>query len=117
MHNVVLSTRNIDELISEIAIEVVRQMELWNGSNPPQSEIDPNEKLTVQEAAKFLGITVPTLYSKNSLGELPSCKAPGTKRLFFFKKDLLDYMKQGRKLTNHEIQAEAVKSLTKKRKG
>lgn len=117
MNNVVLSTRNIDDLISDIANEVVRKTALWTVGNPPQSEIDPNEKLTVQEAAKFLGITVPTLYSKNSLGELPSCKAPGTKRLFFFKKDLLDYMKQGRKLTNHEIQAEALKGLTKKRKG
>lgn len=117
MNNVVLSTRNIDELISDIANEVVRKMDLWNGSNPPQSEIDPNEKLTVEQAANFMGITIATLYSKNSLGELPSCKAPGTKRLFFFKKDLLDYMKQGRKLTNHEIQAEALKGLTKKRKG
>ncbi len=117
MNNVVLSTRNIDDLISDIANEVIRKQELWKISNPPQAEIDPNEKLDAEEAARFMGITLPTLYSKNSLGELPSCKAPGTKKLFFFKKDLLEYMKEGRKLTNHEVQKEALLSVQKRKEG
>ena len=116
MNDILFTPIRLNELAVLIQNSVEKAMKAER-ENPPQAEIDPNEKLTVEQAAQFLGITTPTLYSKNSLGELPSCKAPGTKRLFFFKKDLLDYMKQGRKLTNHEIQVEAVKGLTKKRKG
>jgi excisionase family DNA binding protein len=65
------------------------------------------QKYSVEETAEFLGITVPTVYSKKSKGELPACKAPGSKRLFFFKSDLIAYLKQGRQKTNAEIEAKA----------
>lgn len=66
-----------------------------------------DHKFNVEEAAEFLGVTVATIYSKKSKGELPACKAPGSKRLFFFKSDLIKYLKQGRQKTNLEIEAEA----------
>jgi len=72
-------------------------------------------KLNVQETAEFLGISEPTVYSKTSRGELPACKAPGSKRLFFFEDDLIAYLKSGRKKTYAEVEAEAQNYLTKKR--
>ncbi len=74
-----------------------------------------DQHLTVKEAASFLNITVPTLYSKNSRGELPSCKPPGCKRLFFLKSDLIEYLKQGRRKTAFEIKIEAEAYINKPR--
>ena len=75
---------------------------------PPQ----PERLLTVQEAAQFLNLTVPTIYSKVSRGELPVMKRG--KKLHFSSTELMQYLKQGRKLTNAEIEAEAEEYLTKK---
>jgi excisionase family DNA binding protein len=82
-------------------------------SQQNQSVEKQDHKLNVEEAAEFLGVTVPTIYSKKSKGELPACKAPGSKRLFFFKSDLVNYLKQGRQKTNLEIEAESHNYLKK----
>ena len=65
----------------------------------------PEQLLTVQEASEFLSLTVPTIYSKVSKGELPVMKR--SKRLYFSRIELLDYLKEGRKKSNAEIEAEA----------
>jgi len=57
--------------------------------------------LTVEEAAKFLDLTVPTVYAKVSRGELPVMKRG--KRLYFSNIELVEYLKAGRKKTNAEI--------------
>jgi excisionase family DNA binding protein len=85
----------------------------------PQQKVEPTDQseqlLSIQKAAVFLNLSVPTLYSKVSKKELPVCKAPGSKRLYFSKTELLEYIKKGRKKTNEEIKAEACQSLTLKR--
>ena len=55
----------------------------------------PERLLTIQEAAEFLSLSVPTLYSKVSKGELPVMKRG--KRLYFSRTELMEYIKQGRK--------------------
>lgn len=79
----------------------------------PQKETE--QLLTVQEAAYFLKLTVPTLYSKSSKGELPVMKRG--KRLYFSSIELMEYIKGGRKKSNADIEeeAEAYLSNTKKR--
>lgn len=67
----------------------------------------PEQLLNIQEAANFLSLKIPTVYSKVSRGELPVCKAPGSKRLYFSRDELLQYIKQGRKKSNAEIDTEA----------
>ena len=83
--------------------------------HPVHQENQGNPKFNVDETAEYLGVTTPTVYSKNSRGELPGCKAPGSKRLFFFKSDLDAYLRQGRKKTNAEIEAEASEFLVKRK--
>ena len=68
-----------------------------------------DELFGVKEAAAFLNLTVPTIYSKVSKGELPVMKR--SKKLYFSKLDLLEYLKIGRKKTNLEIQNEANKFI------
>jgi|TARA_B110000908_G_C10167912_1_gene409359 excisionase family DNA binding protein len=71
--------------------------------------------LTVKEAAKFLHLAVPTLYSKVSKGELPYMKR--SKRLYFSITELLDYLKDGRNKSNYEIEKEAEAYLLTNKKG
>lgn len=86
-----------------------------------QSEMQPAEValqnkteqlLTVQEAAEFLNLKVPTIYSKVSRGELPVMKRG--KRLYFSSTELMEYLKGGRKKSNAEIESEAENYLGKK---
>lgn len=79
-------------------------------------KVEPTDQqeqlLTVQEAAEFLSLTVPTMYSKVSKGELPVMKR--SKRLYFSRTELLEYLKDGRKKSNAEIEQEAKAYLKKK---
>ena len=52
------------------------------------------ELLTIQEAAKFLTLSVSTLYLKVSRREI--CFQKKGKRLYFLKSDLIEWVKQGR---------------------
>ena len=74
----------------------------------------PEQLLTVQETAQFLNLTVPTIYSKVSKGELPVMKR--SKRLYFSNTELMAYLKEGRKKSNAEIEQEAEAYLTKNKK-
>jgi len=82
-------------------------------------EFEPTEQseqlLNVQEAAQFLNLKVPTIYSKVSKGELPVMKR--SKRLYFSSTELMQYLKLGRKKSNTEIEQEAEAYLSNNRKG
>lgn len=78
----------------------------------PLSEL-PERPLNIQEAAKFLNLTVSTIYAKVSKGELPFMKR--SKRLYFSSIDLMSYLKQGRKKSNSEIKAEAESYINNKK--
>lgn len=78
----------------------------------PQSEQD--ELLTVQAAADFLSLSVPTIYGLISKGELPVMKR--SKRCYFSKIELINYLKEGRKKTLSETEKTADDYLKKKTK-
>ena len=67
--------------------------------------------LTIQEAAAFLSLSVPTIYSKVSKRELPFMKR--SKRLYFSSEQLQNYIREGQNKTNAEIESEAIQSLVK----
>ncbi len=110
----ILSTPQDLKQIMKIALSEFR-LELKQLDS--QSNETTDTRLNTAEAAAFLGITIPTLYTKNSKGELPSCKPVGTKKLFFLKSDLENYVKQGRRKTKLEIEAEATEFFNKKNGG
>jgi excisionase family DNA binding protein len=80
----------------------------------PTSEPDKEELLTVQEAANFLSLSVPTIYSKVSKNELPVMKR--SKRLYFSNYELMEYLKMGRIKTNSELDEEANGYLQKSKR-
>lgn len=75
----------------------------------------PEQLLTIQQAAEFLSLSVPTMYSKVSKGELPVMKQ--SKRLYFSRTELMQYLKDGRKKSNADIEQEAKAYLSNNKKG
>ena len=72
----------------------------------------PDQFLTIDEAAALLHLTKPTLYSKHSKGEIPGVCKQG-KRLYFSRKELLDWVAEGRQRTTDELAAEEEERLAK----
>ncbi len=114
MHNVVLSPIDPETLISSISERVTANILKAVRNEQPTTE-QPEQLLTVQEAAQFLNLTVPTMYSKVSKGELPVMKR--SKRLYFSSTELMEYLKEGRKKSNAEIEQEAEAYLLNNKKG
>ena len=66
---------------------------------------DKNEELlTIEGAAKLLKLSVATIYTKVCKNEIPVNKQG--KRLYFYREELLDWIKSGRIKTIAEIQQE-----------
>ena len=79
----------------------------------PKEQPETDELLTVQDTAKFLSLSVPTVYTLISKGELPVMKR--SKRCYFSKVELINYLKQGRKKTLAETASEAEQYLKTKK--
>jgi len=90
---------NIETLLLDI-----KHQPKWVESEKLQEKL-----LSVQEAAEFLNLTVPTIYSKVSKCELPVMKR--SKRLYFSRDELVNYVKQGRKKTIDEIEGQDLSDL------
>lgn len=106
-----LDSEQLSNLIQSSVRKVLKE-------TPPQT-VEPTVKqeqlLTIQEAADFLSLTVPTMYSKVSKGELPVMKR--SKRLYFSSTELLEYLKDGRKKSNAEIEQDTEAYLLNSKKG
>lgn len=63
-----------------------------------------NDLLSIEEASKFLKLSVATIYSKVCKNEIPVNKQG--KRLYFCRTELLDWIKSGRIKTIAEIHQE-----------
>jgi len=94
-------------------VSELKRLLIEKQENTPTEQ--PEQLLTIQEAADFLSLTVPTMYSKVSKNELPVCKR--SKRLYFSRTDLMEYVKAGRKKSNAEIEQEAEAYLSNNKKG
>jgi len=72
--------------------------------------------LNIDEVAELLHLTKPTVYTKHSRGELPGVCKRG-KRLYFQRDVIINWIKEGRKKSKAEIEAEADAYLSNNRKG
>ena len=95
---------NIEALLTEIKHQPAAQ------ASQPEDEV-----LTVEQTAAFLKLAKQTVYGLISKGQLPVMKR--SKRCYFSKSDLLDYLKQGKKNALADSESSAVQYLIKKKKG
>jgi len=111
----VLSFDKLPEAVAMLTKEVseLKRLLIEKQEQPPTEQ--PDQLLTIQEAAEFLNLSVPTLYTKVHNAEIPVYKK--TKRLYFSKQELTDWIKAGRKKTNAEIEQEAKAYLLNNKKG
>jgi len=109
-----LTLENLPTIVNQLVIKLenIERLLLHNNLNPIEQ---PEQLLTIQEAAEFLSLRGPTMYSKVSKGELPVMKR--SKRLYFSRTELLDYLKDGRKKSNAEIEQEAKAYFLTTKKG
>src|SRR5690606_16456595 len=115
MDKTVLISLPIEDL-KTVIIDCVNSC-LRNNKQESKAPTDqPEQLLTIQEAATLLHLTVPTIYSKHSKGELPGVCKRG-KRLYFSKQSLIEWVKEGRKKSNAEIEQEAEAYLLNNKKG
>jgi excisionase family DNA binding protein len=83
-----------------------------------RSQPEADKLMTIEQAAAFLSLSVPTLYTQTSKAIIP-CMKKG-KRLYFSKDELTDWIKQGRKQSSSEITSERdnyLKASYKKKNG
>ena len=110
-----METLTFDQLPQAVSklqdkLECIEQLLLRQHEQPPEHE----ELLTISNAAKFLNLSVPTIYSKVCRKEIPVNKRG--KRLYFYRSELTEWVKSGRKKTRDEIREEAVQKLPVSRK-
>lgn len=107
--------KNTDQLqnaVCMLSIEVseLKKLLIANQESRPGKD---DEFLTISQAAILLNLTVPTMYGKVSRGELPVMKRG--KRLYFSREQLTNYIKDGKKKSSAEIDAEANAYLSNKK--
>ncbi len=113
MEKTVLFSLPIDELQSVI-IDCVNSCLKNSCLSAPTATKGDLDLLTVEQAAEFLHLSVPTIYGLISKGEIPVMKR--SKRCYFTKADLLDYLKHGRKSSVLETAKKADDYITRKGK-
>jgi excisionase family DNA binding protein len=110
MENVVFTQLSIPEIRQMFRQELETYFATQKQGNTNQPE--PEQLLTVQQAAELLNLSVPTLYGYTQRAEIPVCKRG--KRLYFSKQSLFEWIKDGRKKTLAETASEAETYLKKK---
>jgi excisionase family DNA binding protein len=78
--------------------------------NPDQS----TDLLDIKQAASLLNLAVPTVYAKVSKNEIPYMKQ--SKRLYFSKSELLQYIQSGHAETIADIKNSALNCIIKPRR-
>jgi excisionase family DNA binding protein len=81
----------------------------------PEPRPEPDNPITIKDVAKLTGLTVPTLYSYCQRNEIPYNKKGN--RLYFFKSNILEWIRTGKQKTLKELQADADAYLSNKKKG
>lgn len=107
-----LTKSDFQDLLAETLNSCLKRS---NSQSQPPSE-PQDELLTVQQTAKFLSLSVPTVYGLISKGQLPVMKR--SKRCYFSRAELMNYLKAGKRKTVTELETEADAYLSnRKRKG
>ena len=77
-------------------------------------QVEDDDPKSIDEIEIMTGFAKPTLYGYVRKKSMPFCKING--RLFFFKSEIIEWIKQGRQKTNLEIDADTDTLLSNKRK-
>lgn len=108
-----LKFEQLPSVIADLKNEVQEMKALLLQKVEPQPETD--NPLSIKEVAELTGITVPTLYGYCQLNKIPFNKKGN--RWYFFKTEILVWIKTGKQKTIKEIQEDANTYLSNNKKG
>lgn len=108
-----LTLETLPKAFTHLTNEVSEIKRLLLEKSNKQQHPEPDQLLTIQQAGELLSLSVPTLYGYVQRAEIPVCKR--SKRLYFSRLTLIEWVKAGRKKTLAETASEADAYL--KRKG
>lgn len=94
---------DLPDIIGELLIKI-DSIEKLLQENKLNTIASHDELLTISEAAILLKLSVATIYTKVCRNEIPANKQG--KRLYFYRGELLNWIKSGRIKTISEIQQE-----------
>ena len=99
-HSFLLSLNEAEfkAFLREALTEILREAKHKADANMP-------DILNVSEAAAFLKLQISTLYEKTAARLVPHFKKGN--RLYFYRKDLEEWLREGRVKTQRELQGEA----------
>ncbi len=97
----------LPEVVRQLFEKIERMEELLHELQPKEQQ--ENQLLSITEAAEFLKVSVPALYTKVSRQEIPVSK-PG-KRLYFNKTELKKWILASRRKTILELRTEAAERI------
>ncbi len=101
MERTILISLDREEFRQIIREELIAVLQSWKGQ---QAETKSKGFISTKEAARFLKISINTLYGMTSKRLIPFIK--NGKKLYFKRADLIAWLEKGRKATVQEIQAE-----------
>lgn len=100
------------EQLSDIIKNAVRNA--IDETIPVSHPAETDQLLTIQQAAEMLSLSVPTIYGLVSKSQIPSMKK--SKRLYFSKEEITNWLKTGRKKSVADIEKETDAYLSKLKK-
>lgn len=113
MNNIIFSSKPIQDLVNEIADEVIRRL-----NHLDESKQEADKWFNIDELCNYLPDkpSKPTIYAKVSKNEIPYHKNDNEKKLRFLKSEIDEWLLQGKQKTNKEIEAEAIQKVKHGRK-
>lgn len=104
-----LTTEELQSIINKSVKQALKEHQETQVNTTEKNE--EKDLLNVKEAAELLDLTIPTIYSKVSRGQLPFKK--NAKRLYFSRKELLESLNDKKKKaqTHEELENQANKYL------
>lgn len=118
MHDILLTPIRLSELEMLIQNSVRKVLQEGHYSPLPISSELNDQPITIQEAASFTNLAVPTIYSLVNRKQIPFFKRSGSKRLYFLKSELRTWLLEERQKTVSEIAQNAIQAVrTRSKKG
>jgi predicted DNA-binding transcriptional regulator AlpA len=108
-----LKFEQLPNVVATLTEEVREMKALLLQKAEPQTEIET--PIQLDEVVPITGLTKPTLYGYCQRNEIPYHKKGN--RLYFFKSEIIDWIKTGKQKTLKEIEADADAYLSNKNKG
>lgn len=101
MNDILFTPIRLNELETLIQNSVERALKTIEGNKP-----EPDKMFTVLEVAKYLHLSVPSIYRHISQRSIPHKKIPGQKRVYFIKSEINDWISQSKRKTVEELAEE-----------